>query len=410
MEVSANTFQHFWEDGIVESGDLATEKSIRRRKILIATSDTLVSNPPATGKKIAESSLIRDVTAPESDLREFASRKVLTYKSQNDSYNFKVRLFHSWLKDRGIHELIATFSDLNTALRTRQQEEAQRVQATEVVDLVERFGTYKGQSITEDKVRAWLHQFGTPKNQRVMFKILQNLRFYSNGVIREKMKEVDNIVRRGMTRHLERGKLKRSDIAVSYLDKPGKSGAHFARLYADEASIYVNNVIEQAKLSEFLTQNPDIQALVFVDDFVGTGNSAVEYLQVIDQEFGSVIKERKTKVVFVAVVSYMNGWKYIQETVKKLGIPVIIHTCEMLDDTYKCFGESSIVFGDPDERDFAREIARTQGKSLEKKWPLGYGDLELAIVFEHGCPNNSLPILWAESTGQKRWRPLFKRL
>lgn len=350
-ELSANTFQHFWEDGIFEIGIKVTEKSIRRRKILIATSDVLNLRPPATSKKIAEHPLVRDIASVEGELKEFITRKVLTCNMQLDSYDFKVLLFHKWLKSRGVNEVITTFSDLDAALRERQAEEELKIQPVEVVELVRKWGTYKGQSVTEDKVRAWLDQFGEPRKQRVMFKVLQGLHFYSNEMIRTKLREVDAIVRRGITTYLEPGrsrpepppkpgslkksvgplsryidespkKLRRSDILVSYLDGPGKSGAHFARLYADEASIYVDNVVEKDKLAGVLEENRAVQAIVFVDDFVGSGESASEYLKQIseDSPLSFLISVRNVKVIFVAIVAYVEGWSHLEKTVENLSI------------------------------------------------------------------------------------------
>jgi len=407
-EADRNTFQHFWEDGIFGTGERAVEKSIRRRKILIGLSDVLMSQSPAPGKMIVEHPLARHMASVEDDLREFVTRKVLVSDSQDVAYDFKVRLFHKWLKGRGVHDVIATFSDLDAALREREQEEQVKVQPGEIVDLVEHWGMYKGQRITADKVRAWLDQFGGVHEQRAIFTVLQGLHFYSNEFVRQKMDEVHNIVRRGLVHRRERGKLRRSDILVSYLDGPAKSGAEFARLYADEASIYVDNVVERGQLREILLTRTDIQALVFVDDFVGTGQSASEYLTALDTELADIVLERKIKVVFAAVVAYIDGWRCVEEITKELHIPVEPHACELLDETAKCLGERSSTFSDPSKREYAKKIALRHGKILEKRCPLGYGDLELAVVFERGCPNNSLPILWSESASHG-FAPLFKR-
>ena len=72
------------------------------------------------------------------------------------------------------------------------------------------------------------------------------------------------------------------------------------------------------------------------------------------------------------------------------------------------FVEGSSMFKTAPERIFARETATKYGSRLEKKWPLGYENCQMAVVFEYGCPNNSLPIFWKESPKQK-WIPLFKR-
>ncbi len=66
-----------------------------------------------------------------------------------------------------------------------------------------------------------------------MFQVLKAVDFYDTGRIREKLRDAHGVVRRGITHHLEAGKLKRDEIVVSYLGSAGKSGARYARLYAD---------------------------------------------------------------------------------------------------------------------------------------------------------------------------------
>lgn len=408
-ETDKNTFQHFWEDGIFDTGERATEKSVRRRKILIALCDALAEQCPASLGATAGNRLVRDIATVDTDLGEFVTRKVLVGGSERDTYDFKVPLFHKWLKSRGVHDVIATFADLDAVLSERQQEERTKVQPGEIVDLVKRWGVYKGQSITEDRVRAWLEQFIGPKEQRAMFAILKGLRFYSDGFVRQKMGEVHGIVKRGLIRGIEPGKVKRSDILVSYLDSPAKSGGRFASLYAEEASIYVENVIEKGKLAQALAEKEDVGVLVFVDDFVGTGRSACEYLRQLDVTISQIVAERGIKVFFIAVVAYVVGWKSVEEAAENLQMNVQSHCCELLDESARCFGARSVIFSDAKEREFAKSIALRHGKMLQKRQSLGYGDLEMAVVFERGCPNTSLPILWAESSSP-RWVPLFKRL
>lgn len=191
-------------------------------------------------------------------------------------------------------------------------------------------------------------------------------------------------------------------------DGVGRSGAHFARLYADEVQIYVANVIEKSRLASTLRSQSNIQAVVFIDDFVGTGQSAIRNLKTLYFELEGVLQEKNIKIVFVSLVACLNGWTQLQTAVQKLSPKIDVHACEVLDESAKCFSEGSRMFKTAPERIFARETAIKYGGRLEKKWPLGYGNCEMAVVFEYGCPNNSLPILWKESPRQK-WTPLFKR-
>jgi hypothetical protein len=409
-ETERNTFQHFWEDGIYERGNKSTDKSIRRRRILIAISDILKTKTSAPKKEIIEHPLLRDMAAVEADLKEFVARIILTFSQQDDSYCIKVLLFSKWLRERGVEDIIATFADLDAALREKQQEEEIKVSYSEIQSIIKKWnGSYKGIPITAEQVKTWLTQFSQIREQRAMFTMLNGLRFYSNLCIRNKMKEIHDIVKRGTTHKIDQNKKKRSDILVSYLDNPAKSGADIARLYVDEVGIYQNNVIEKSKLADKLKETKDIQALLFLDDFVGTGKSAVGYLQEIDSLIFDIVNDRKIRVVFAAVVAYIDGWAAVEKISDNLNMSISIHACDILNETAKCFSEKSSIFPSIDERENAKEITLKYGKLLEKNCPLGYGNLEMAVVFERGCPNNSLPVLWSESTSLK-WIPLFKRL
>lgn len=428
-ETNQNTFAHFWEDGIFEIDEKsATEKSIRRRKILMALSDELAKQSPVSEKRLSDNILVKNIPSLKADLKEFDSRKVLINTNQDETYDFKVPLFHEWLKERGINEVIINIPNLETDWEERQQQEKLKVRSNEIVNLVKRWGPYKGLAIKEDKVRSWLEQFHEIREQRAMFTLLEKLRFYSNSFVRSKMTEIHEIVKRDLTRKLPEKnskKLKQSDILVSYLDGVAKSGAEFARLYIDEASLYVGNLVEKKDLANTLLAKEETIALVFIDDLVATGSSAVTYLEKMESmtiqkresnsegdfeevTIADIVLERDIKVIFVAIAAFIDGWKKVEGCAEKLRIPVQTHVCELLDETAQCFNDKSRIFTDLNQREIARKVAQDMGRKLEKNCPLGYGDLELAVVFERGIPNNSLPILWSESTKYK-WIPLFKR-
>ena len=379
-KIEKNSFQHFWEDGIFETGPLATEKSVRRRKILIALSDSLRNKGVAMEDDLAQHSICKDIHSLSADLSEFVARNVIIEKS-SQGYEFKVPFFGHWLKRKGIHDLISTFSDLDAALQERQAEEAHRIKPDEVLTLTQKWKTYKGQAMTEDKVRAWLEQFGGPKEQRCMLKILEGLRFYGTDVIRFKMAEAHTIVRRDIVWQVASGKsgkeAKRSDVLISYLDGPAKSGAFLARLYADEARVYAENVVERKDIVNVLSKNPSIKALVFVDDFVGTGQSASDYLRDLDIEIGQLTKEQNIKCYFMATVAYLAGWKKVENIASNVQMDLQTHACEIIDETSQCFSDRTEVFQDKSDREYAKKLAILYGRQLVKRNPLGYGDLEL---------------------------------
>lgn len=96
----------------------------------------------------------------------------------------------------------------------------------------------------------------------------------------------------------------------------------------------------------------------------------------------------------------------MEQEVDRRGWPVEVRNVQLLSEADKLFSEEGTVFEEDDQRKLARKNATHFGAKLEPKHPLGYGNLDLAVVFERGCPNNSLPILWSDKGG---WKPLFPR-
>ena len=367
--VASNSFQHFWEDGIFQEGDRAEEVSMSRRKLLLYLADVYRGQGIARKENIIKQEIgTIGASTLESELREFERRQVLIAK--NDFYDCKVPFFREWLKERGVREIITTFSDLDAILIRKKQEEEAYIRSEEIVGLVGRWGVYKGRTITEDQVRAWLSQFGDNSNQRLMFRILHNLTFYTADNIRSKMRESHGIVGRGLIWRIEKQR-KRPDIIVSYLDSPGKSGGgYYAKLYADENEIYYGNVIERGKLADELVKRKDLQALVFVDDFIGTGDSASEYFRHLTEECGEVLRNSGLRVFFVAICGFQASQAKIENVLTECSLPISVHICDPLDKSAKCFGDSSKIFPDAVERERARNIAYQHGIQLVKKAPL----------------------------------------
>ena len=412
-KIATNGFQHFWEDGIFEiSGDRVEEISMRRRRILIALANVLREKVRATKQDIANQPILyADKEFLDSELRRFVERRVLIEES--GSYDCKVPLFKSWLTHKGVREILTTFSDLDAILERRKREEESYVKSDEIVNLVSRWGLYQGVRITEDQVRMWLAQFGDYFNQRLMFKILQGLKYYSDDEVRAKMKEAHGIVARGLVRYKKYKQVKRGDILVSYLDGIGKSGGgRLAKLYADENEIYKGNVVELGKLTETLTEairkQDDVQAVVFIDDFIATGESASKSIRKLIDDCGDVLKSPKLVFYILSITGFDNGVKNLEKTIFDLKLPVSVHICDPIDETYKCFDINSRMFPEEGERLQAMQLAKEFGYQIVKENSLGFGNCQSAIIFPDNCPNNNLPILWAESENPP-WTPLFKR-
>lgn len=409
-EIASNSFQHFWDDAIFEdSGELFEEISIKRRRLLLAFASINRSNKRPSNETISNHEFLAAFGSDDilTELDQFVRRKIFIKISEY--YEIKIDFFKKWLINSGFNDILTTFIDKDAVLKRKQKEEESFITPEEIIELTERWPHYKGQKISNDKVRSWLNQFGNNTKQRLMFKILQSINFYSFGRVREKLRQSHEIVRRGITVYKSGRKQKQDEFLISYLDSPGKSGGgYYAKLYADENKIYYKNVITKESIGKVLKNNEKAQALIFIDDFIGTGGTAKKYFSEIESEFGDTLRENKIKLYFLAICGFEHRKDELDDLLNELNLPVNTHICDPFDDSVKCFHHSSTIFSSQQEREEAKQLAYEYGTKLVNKNYLGYGDCQTAIIFETNCPNNNLPIFW-ERSGKNHWTPLFPR-
>jgi len=218
-----------------------------------------------------------------------------------------------------------------------------------------------------------------------------------------KLREAHGFVRRNLTQVID-AKRRRDDILVSYLGPVGKRGASYAKKYADENQIRTSNVVDGSRLVGCVRKQSNSSTVVLVDDFIGTGNSAIEFLKELHQNVGCELVGKK--VLLVAICGFTDAQDRIEDALEEMGFEVGVYVCDPLDRSDQVFSPQSTVFPDSDERGRAEQAARQAGRGLVKDNPLGYGDCQALVVFEDSCPNNSLPILWSQRAG---WHPLLPR-
>ena len=411
--VASNSFQHFWEDGIVDTDERVEERIMIRRKILIALAEILKNHSAASTDAIIEHAVKQGLSEREIDieLQDFVRRQILLVK--DDTYQCKVPFFSKWLQERGVREIITRYIDPELIAKYKRDEEEAFVRPDEIVNLLKSRGFYyKGRYLSEEKVRAWLNQFNTNAEQRFMYHILQNFTFYDHSTIRVRLTEAHNMVREDSYRYIKQRERKRDDILVSYIDGPGKSGAVYAGLYTELADISKGNVIERGRLKSTLAgimRKPPIErphTLVFIDDFIGTGESACKYFRQINSMCGNLLSESKLRIFFIVLSGFEQGKQNIQRALDEVMFKVSVRVCDLQGEADKCFTEASKFFPHALQRETAKNIAERYGLTLVLDHPLGFGNCQAAIAFEDSCPNNTLPIFWSDSNN---WIPLFRR-
>ena len=148
--------------------------------------------------------------------------------------------------------------------------------------------------------------------------------------------------------------------------------------------------------------------VVLLDDFVGTGSSALKLYEELKDKMpiGS-------KYYCLCIACMERGGKRLEEN----GI-------EVHGDKHKpAFSYRKSVFGYPARMKPIKAFAEKYGAILYPKkpytkgmklyvGPLGYGNCQALVAFDHTTPNNTLPILWEgkwRCDRHERWRPLFPR-
>jgi hypothetical protein len=217
---------------------------------------------------------------------------------------------------------------------------------------------------------------------------------------------MDFVKRNTIERKLERGQYRR-DLILTAFGGPGKSGTTYARMFAQESRIRSDQVVEFSGLrARYEANGETIQAIIIVDDFIGTGDSACVGIDHLNDEMGDILRARQLSVFFVVVCGLEKGKKQIEDRVEKYKLPFRVFICDILDEQDNPFSRNNQLFLDDHQREKARTLAHEKGLLLDRESPMGYGNSQSLVVFDSTCPNNTLPILWKKVKG---WQPLFPR-
>lgn len=409
--LDVNAFAHYWKDGVQGGADLVEITSLKRCRVLAAYARTRRAKRPAISQSIAEYMYSRQVSYAEMEtfLREFCRRRVM--EERDGEFRIVVPIFERWLVERGVNDLIADqLGDELEEIRRRQDDQAY-VKSAEIQEVISVWPTFRSRAVTSEDVRSWLCQVSGNIQQRRLFKILQNTRFVTEKEIREKFRSMHTSVLRNIPPVVRRHKSdRRQDILVTYLAGPGKSGVKYANLYAEENIIATSCVVDIEQLETRINVEAgvdDIHAVLIIDDLAASGNTLVTELKEFFGRHRTFLEERGIHVFVVVAVATPEGEAAIRNAMRKLGYERCdLRVCEFLDPRHTCFPEGLGFWESAEEKLEAKALCLELGQRLRPKDPLGYHGQALLLVFPHNCPNNSLPILFAQG---ESWRPLFPR-
>jgi hypothetical protein len=258
-ELDVNSFQHFWRDGIL--GDLAEVEimTLKRCRILVGYARVKRLGITPTVENIKNH--IHSNQISELDIYPILSdfcRRGVFFEYQNageNGFGVVIPLFERWLINQGFNYLIA--DQLGDELEEKKQKDEDNAYVTDsdISKVLESWPSYRGVQITVHIVREWLSQVESHISQRLLFKLLENMRFFGEAEIRKSLKNAHERARAKFEVVVRRSKAqRRKDIWVTYVDGPGKSGAQLAAYYAEENLISTTCIKEISELNSDLNR------------------------------------------------------------------------------------------------------------------------------------------------------------
>ncbi|MBC7104135.1 MAG: hypothetical protein H5U13_13225 [Parvibaculum sp.] len=413
--LDANSFAHLWQDGIFKPSVEREPDVLRRRKVLAAMARSSRKGQDLSVDNIADSKGTSLLTDGEisSILHEFARRGVL--EEEDGAFSFRLPIFERWLREGGLAVVQPDPVSEELAAAIQAEEDAAFVRSDELASLVAKWPTYQGRHVSTDEVRAWYQQVSGFREQRILFKVLQSVRFINETELRERARMAYSQLRRQLSDFVRYALAdRRTDILVTYLDGNGKSGEYFASLFAEENKISVSCICSPehvvSRLDEEKAKGKTIAAVVVIDDVAVTGRSiasnGVRFLEM----YGDRLKEQNVKFLLSTLYATKRATEYVLEQLKSYNVESDFRVGEVLSDSAFAFSDISSIWSNDDERDRARALITDLGSRVYKRQPLGYGGMGLLLVFPTTVPNNTLPILHSSSKVRlKPWRPLFPR-
>ena len=150
-----------------------------------------------------------------------------------------------------------------------------------------------------------------------------------------------------------------------------------------------------ALMTDLEKLSPDeVAVIVFVDDFSGTGDQLVVWWETVEQ----LVLPKKADVVVALLVMNGRARERIEQFAKLvISIDELGEEANVLSDENKQF--------DSKEKDSLLRYCEKTG--CDPSYLKGRGECGLLLAFRHGCPNNSLPLLWHEKAN--KWQALFQR-
>ena len=142
---------------------------------------------------------------------------------------------------------------------------------------------------------------------------------------------------------------------ITSVGDAGRSGTKYVRLFASENKISIDNVVDIPKLLHlFEIGTDDLQSVVIVDDFIGSGESAAAELRRMFDATETIPICRRVKWIYITVCGFEKGISEVKKQIESRELPMEVHVCDPLTEQDRAFSDESSLFMNADERIRAR--------------------------------------------------------
>jgi hypothetical protein len=252
----------------------------------------------------------------------------------------------------------------------------------ETSSFVTRFATYQPRAVTRAGVIRWLGQF-TEADYPLAFRLLNAIDFYDLARVQALMRELHRAVTDLANGHSCRR------IMFLPLGRPGDSGQVMMANYRNVNRLDRSRITERVDLPKLVfeaAKQKQRLALVFLDDFVGSGRQVCNYW---NEMLSQLVGPGPLTILAAPVVTH-DGANRIQNNT-----PIAVVGAHYVPPAAVLSATDRFSDG---EKNKLKSYCQRAGNM-----PLGFFDMGLLLAFTHGAPNNTL----AAIRGSKRQTPWF---
>lgn len=258
-------------------------------------------------------------------------------------------------------------------------------------------------SVSQYDILKWLTNFDD-KDVSLAIDILQNITVYTTHEIEEVFQEKLSEILRSVPAA--------ENIVILPIGDFGKSGSMMAYLVkkTDVFRINPRRIQLISKESEICLLPSNVSTLVLIDDFIGSGQSTIKYLQgPINCKLG-----RFSQKYLMAVAGIDVGIEKLRSEFTDIKIPGsnIFKKAFSRDSSYFGYRRAGLPHRVMAHKYGCRLTRPTRLKSGGEKHlnALGFDNSQGLVAFTYGSPNNALPIIWSGPRDGASWHPLIPRL